>query len=191
MSTGDLMSEGEREAMRDAGRGHLLGEGGGPRLKTCSVCKVAKPIEDFHKNRSMTDGHTYQCGECRCRIHQEKYEPHPSPPVDPPSAEETKSYMAAYHKAHKKEARARALFYNYGITVEQYDDLLAAQDGKCAICHRTEGDAKRERLFVDHDHRTGKVRGLLCGKCNISLGGFNDDTDLLRKAIQFLEADRD
>lgn len=75
-----------------------------------------------------------------------------------------------------------------GITHEQYDALVNAQGGKCAICGGPPRGNSKKYFHVDHDHETGAVRGLLCFPCNASLGMLKDDTDLLRKAIQYLEA---
>lgn len=61
------------------------------------------------------------------------------------------------------------------------------QDGKCAICRVAEAYAPRKRLAVDHDHRTGAIRGLLCGNCNAGLGQFKDNPDLLAAAIRYLQ----
>jgi len=74
----------------------------------------------------------------------------------------------------------------YGITLEQYEKLLADQGGVCAVCggpHVGVGG----RYHVDHDHRTGVVRGLLCGTCNTGLGQFKDDPVVLEKAISYLK----
>ena len=70
-----------------------------------------------------------------------------------------------------------------GMTYEQFIDMLAAQGGVCAICGRT-----TERWCIDHDHKTERVRGILCIRCNAGLGQFLDDTALMNKAIQYLEA---
>jgi hypothetical protein len=67
-------------------------------------------------------------------------------------------------------------------------ELREAQDGKCAICGVAEAYAPRKRLAVDHDHRTGAIRGLLCGNCNAGLGQFKDSPELLAAAIRYLEA---
>lgn len=75
---------------------------------------------------------------------------------------------------------------NYGITVEAYDALFVAQDGKCAICR---GDGTRA-LAVDHCHETGLIRGLLCDSCNNGLGRFRDDADLLLRAAEYLTLDK-
>lgn len=74
---------------------------------------------------------------------------------------------------------------NFGISVEQYDEMLIRQNGVCAIC-KTPCKSGR-RLAVDHDHKTGQVRSLLCSNCNRGLGCFQDNPDLLREAAQYLE----
>lgn len=75
--------------------------------------------------------------------------------------------------------------YHYGISPEDFDALLASQEGRCPICgsdvHRAKG------WHLDHDHVTGKVRGILCGPCNNGLGNFNDDPARLRAAAEYLE----
>jgi hypothetical protein len=74
----------------------------------------------------------------------------------------------------------------YGISVEEYEALLARQNGVCAICKKKD----RVRLCVDHCHDARTVRGLLCNKCNIGLGHFDDDIERLRAAIAYLERAR-
>lgn len=81
---------------------------------------------------------------------------------------------------------------NYGITPEQYDEMLAYQQGRCAVCGGTDPFAKHHNLFaVDHDHITGKVRGLLCAKCNTGIGQLRDDPDLLIAAAAYVRRHRD
>lgn len=80
--------------------------------------------------------------------------------------------------------------YLYGMTAEQYDALMADQDGRCAICRSDEWPGKGNRPHVDHDHDSGAVRGLLCGKCNVALGNMDDDPNRLRAAAAYLEAHR-
>lgn len=81
--------------------------------------------------------------------------------------------------------RARHLVKTYGITPEEWDEMLANQNGACAICMTPQTTRK---LHTDHDHRTGKIRGLLCTNCNHAIGALMDDPDLLRSAIQYLES---
>lgn len=69
----------------------------------------------------------------------------------------------------------------YGITVKDYDTMLQTQNNRCAICYKSSNT-----LCVDHNHVTGKVRGLLCKKCNIGIGCLNDDAEILANAIKYL-----
>jgi Recombination endonuclease VII len=82
------------------------------------------------------------------------------------------------------ELRAKSRLAAYGLTKEGYDRMLAQQHGACAICKRQ----PQETLCIDHDHDTGQVRGLLCRKCNLGLGFFDDSPSLLRAAAAYLEA---
>jgi len=100
--------------------------------------------------------------------------------------EEHCAYNKKHYAEHREEARAIALMRNYGITIEEYDNMFAAQNGICAICGKPQNG---KRLFVDHNHETDKVRGLLCQNCNIALGHMGDDAQLLIKAIDYLMKD--
>lgn len=93
----------------------------------------------------------------------------------------------------KKYGRNWKLKSKYGITLEQYNDLLKKQNGVCAICLSLETRTYKnknivvESLCVDHDHETGKIRGLLCHKCNSALGLFMESEESLEKAINYLK----
>jgi hypothetical protein len=80
----------------------------------------------------------------------------------------------------------------YGITLELFHRLLEMQHGGCAICEtkHVEGD-KHKSLHVDHDHKTGEIRGLLCSNCNHGIGKFKDDPEQLRRAAEYLEGDNE
>jgi Recombination endonuclease VII len=88
---------------------------------------------------------------------------------------------------HRKRGRRNHLRFIYGISEEEYAALLARQNGVCAICKKKD----RIRLCVDHCHDTRTVRGLLCTKCNIGLGHFDDDIERLRAAIAYLQRARE
>ena len=74
----------------------------------------------------------------------------------------------------------------YDITYEDYEELLEQQNYHCAICESKISSSRTSRLFIDHNHNTGKVRGLLCSACNHGLGLFKDSPKLLKKAISYL-----
>jgi len=75
----------------------------------------------------------------------------------------------------------------YGLTLEQYDSMLENQDGLCAICGKKSSHSHHKNLCIDHNHETGKIRGLLCDLCNKGIGCLRDDVDLLRSAVLYLE----
>ncbi len=97
-----------------------------------------------------------------------------------------KKQVKKYNKDNP-ETKIKQRLKTYNITIEDYKNLLKKQKHKCAICGATDGDILGNRLYVDHDHKTNKVRGLLCSKCNFALGQFNDDISLMKKAIRYLE----
>lgn len=86
----------------------------------------------------------------------------------------------------KESIRDYRLRKQFGITADEYDELLELQGGGCAICYADIGDASGKRLSVDHCHETGAVRGILCGSCNLGLGKFQDDAAILARAVDYL-----
>lgn len=109
--------------------------------------------------------------------------------------------IRAYMRRRYKVKRAEILLYNkrrraerpqveqdwylrteYGLTLVQYNAIRTKQRNRCAICRKSQ----KKRLAVDHDHKTGRVRGLLCERCNHGLGHFKDNKALLAKAIKYL-----
>lgn len=132
-------------------------------MKTCSRCKANMELANFSRSKAQADGMHNVCKSC------------------------TKQY----NDANKEKAWARNLKSRYGITPEQYEAMFIAQNGCCKICGTDDpgvnGWGKRTRFAVDHDHATGNVRALLCSPCNGMLGLANDNTSVLRNAIQYLE----
>lgn len=90
-----------------------------------------------------------------------------------------------YHKAHKQIIAARRRAKRYGMTYEQYCALEESQNDKCALCGLDGTENKHGHLCVDHDHATGRVRGLLCFKCNFALG-FLEQHSFVEKARRYL-----
>jgi len=102
-------------------------------------------------------------------------------------AEKNKARIAANGKKYYARRRGKWLMRSYGVTEEWYVETLAAQGGKCAICPATEPGGPHKVFSVDHDHKTGKVRGLLCKDCNHMLGMAKDSIETLRAAIEYLQ----
>ena len=140
-------------------------------MKTCTVCKQELPFSNFHKLKKSKDGHGYRCRTCdyECR---KKYRCNADP---------------EYRRILE---RRQNLKQKYGITIAEYDSMLDSQNGVCAICGgvQTVPDTFKSRdLSVDHDHHTGKVRGLLCNNCNRGLGFLGDTVESLSKALGYLK----
>lgn len=95
------------------------------------------------------------------------------------------------HKARYAERKEKIREYNlkrdYGITVSDYNILFESQNYKCVICGSENSKGSHKHFHVDHDHKTGRVRGLLCFKCNSLLGQANDDCSILQNAIDYLK----
>ena len=99
--------------------------------------------------------------------------------------DKAREYGKRYYEEHPEVSRRASLKWAHGITPEEYDELLAKQEGKCAICGRGQDDLPR-RLAVDHNHTTGKVRGLLCDNCNTAVGLLHENLLWTQKMLDYL-----
>jgi hypothetical protein len=97
-----------------------------------------------------------------------------------------KAYHSLTSEEKKKRNRAQQVSL-YGLTLEQYDAMIIKQKGVCAICGCPETNPKKTNMCIDHDHNTGKVRSLLCDRCNRGIGAFSDNIELLEKSILYLK----
>lgn len=121
--------------------------------KTCSTCKIDKPLDEFTKNKTKILGVESRCKPCK----------------------------AAAQVANR-----------YGLTPTLYGEMFVRQGHVCAICKEPESVPYRDKirsLAVDHDHRTGEIRSLLCTRCNRLIGVARERVDILRAAIDYLEQD--
>jgi hypothetical protein len=140
--------------------------------KICTSCKKELRIVDcFHKNKTSKDGHAWQCKKCSRKAG-----------VRHENGGTVKSATYKY-KIHIKRT--------YGITLEERNKILDSQNGCCAICKKplsylVSEKLKQKKLYIDHNHETGKIRGLLCSTCNTGLGMFKDNVEYLRNAITYL-----
>ena len=140
-------------------------------FKTCTKCGELKQISEFNPRYDGTDKVYPSCRLCQ-QIKQTEYQ---------------KAKRAADPEGEAKKQREAQIKYKYGITPDQYEEIFESQDYKCAICG-TEECASGKSFSIDHDHKTGEVRGILCMDCNVSLGKLKDDPELFRKAAEYLES---
>ncbi len=99
----------------------------------------------------------------------------------------SKEYRTINSEKNKLSARKYVLKKKYKLTWSEYCDLVKEQNNKCKICNTTFKDETLKRPYVDHDHNTGKIRALLCMQCNTALGKFNDNINVLQRAIKYLK----
>ena len=107
---------------------------------------------------------------------------------DPTRKEIARDRSKKFRDGNKSLLKEKKLKYNFGINLAEYENILNRQGGVCAICGKSPN--KEKSLVVDHDHVTEKVRGLLCQKCNLALGQFQDSPINLLSAINYLENNR-
>lgn len=106
-----------------------------------------------------------------------------------PKREKLLNEKRVYHKLYPEVKRAGHLKHKYNMTLEEYNSKLNSQNGCCAICGANNPQNNQHKhLYVDHNHTTGKVRGLLCHPCNTTIGASLEDLERLSKAIEYLKA---
>lgn len=150
-------------------------------MRTCRLCEQEKPLEDFPKGR-------HQCRPCFNAKQRGRYQALIQTEEGRAKVDEWrrnysdrvgKDTRLAYWREHN-------LKHKYGMTHDDFLDMLADQDGKCAICGSEDSKRKGDKhLHVDHNHQTGKVRGLLCNSCNRGLGLLGEAN--LQAALDYLK----
>jgi hypothetical protein len=144
--------------------------------KLCRKCKTVKNITEFRKRKSSNNrfGVEYDCIECENKRRALYRETH---------REKIKEYDKLYtHRPDKNKTKDNHYRLKYGITLDDYKVLYKNQNGKCVAC-----GIDKDVLFVDHDHKTGRIRGLLCRDCNFALGHVRDNPSTLEKLIRYLK----
>ena len=159
--------------------------------KVCTGCKSQLPIDQFYRNAAKRDGRSEYCKTCKTGICKRLQVDTP-PTLICTRCKETKPSDSFYlnqlgkHRRSlecKSCQRSGSMKRRYGITLEQFDELVRCQNGGCRICgSRPPGVT----LVVDHCHQTGAIRGILCGYCNTGLGFFKDNPDLCKAAENYL-----
>lgn len=142
-------------------------------MKTCNRCKVDKPLSEFPMRKKTYGDRVglipyYMCAVCKKEHEKEQY------------------LIPARQEQIKKTARRSYIKRTYGISLEDYEDLIIAQNSVCAICEKDLSSLSGRELHIDHCHDSGKIRGILCSHCNVGIGNLNDDIDLLYAAIDYL-----
>ena len=99
---------------------------------------------------------------------------------------QNKERLKKYRQENKERIKQRHLKTRYGISLEQYNEMLKSQNSQCAIC-RTHQSTLKTCLAVDHCHKTNQIRGILCSSCNTGIGHLKDDIKILEKAILYLK----
>lgn len=148
-------------------------------MKQCAACKETKSLSEFYDEGRTSlivgkrlDGKVPYCRDCT-KVRAKEYR-------DRKRAENLELWRLNQRRHQRK--------YNYGLTQEQYDAMLLAQGCVCAICNAEPiGNGKWSILYVDHNHKTGKIRKLLCKDCNDLIARAEEDISILESAIQYLK----
>ena len=164
-------------------------------MKRCYRCKEVKPLSDFSPDKNRKDGHQAGCKACGAAQARAWYARNKERSAESNrnwrrnnreyhNERSKKWYRENIHRPEIKAKRKRAAYKTkYGIT--DHAQLVDASGGKCALCGSTP-----KKLVVDHCHETGAVRDLICQKCNLGLGFFDDDPDSLLRAFRYLHEHR-
>ena len=146
--------------------------------KNCAACKQVKPRSEFHKNKNAYDGLQGYCKPCSVAKVRAYHKADPKAHSD---------YNRAWDKKNPQKKRDNHLKWRLGVPYGTYDRMLSEQNGRCAICQRSDPNGRGATVFhLDHDETTKKVRGLLCHSCNIGIGHFFHRVDFLEAAIAYL-----
>jgi hypothetical protein len=148
-------------------------------MKTCNKCKKEKSLSEYFNDKAATDGKYSICKECK---QQSTYKWRAN------NKEKYNNGAKDWRRNNPEKEYGHEIKRRYGCTLEMYNNMLVQQDGACAICRKLHDPAiKKGRLSVDHCHKTGKIRALLCGACNSALGYLKDDVELMLKAIEYIK----
>ena len=169
-------------------------------MKQCKKCKKIKKITEFSKHATNKDGLCGKCKTCRLEDRRARQNKNFNPnftgkkqclrcKLDKPKQMFllNKSTSDGFNGWCKECTKDVILQQKYGISLQKYNDILQQQGHKCAICRTTKALGPTNEFVVDHDHQTGKVRGLLCNHCNTGLGKLGDTIEALERAIKYLK----
>lgn len=141
------------------------------KTKVCTLCKADKPLtEYFSRGGKMAHLYKSRCKSCMQELRQQW-------------AVDNQEHLNEWRR--KNWVTAGRRLKRRGATQKLYDQLYEIQQGRCALCR--EPEEKFAWLCIDHDHDTGRIRGLLCPNCNRGIGLLRDNADLLRKAAEYID----
>jgi len=139
--------------------------------KACNKCSIVKPIDDYHVKKIGKKGQKLYQGICKKCLNAYN--------------------LKKYHNENEEQRERRKLLNSYshmkrkyGLTPDDFSAMILKQNNQCKIC-----DCEMDDPQIDHNHSTGKIRGLLCKPCNMSLGLLKEDTNSLRNMISYIEND--
>jgi hypothetical protein len=163
-------------------------------VKRCKKCGEVKRLSDFYRANGTRDGLRGQCKTCERARHQSWYRSNQARAIatakrwQQANAERVAANNRRYRAANAQRFRDGHRRRVFNLTAEQYEAVLEAQGGGCALCGR--GPHPGRSLHVDHDHETGAIRGLLCFRCNVGIGHFREDKLRMADAIVYLARGR-
>jgi Recombination endonuclease VII len=147
-------------------------------MKRCNKCGTSKELAQFHKHRGYRDGHISVCKACR-RDYNDSVR------------DRRNEWVRGWRKQNPDKQQTYRLKTDYGISFEEYTEILAQQGGVCKICRQPEQlktkNGKVKLLAVDHDHETDKIRGIICNGCNRAIGYIFNDPSIARAIAEYLE----
>ena len=154
-------------------------------VRECSKCHLSQPLTGF-RIRRFSGGRQRINSSCkRCELGYKREQQLKKPAL---RQRRDRTWRAAHPDRVRVYGRRWVLKNKFGMTLEDYDRLFEAQGGVCAICKSPHSGHRKVRdLIIEHDHTTGRVRGLTCQFCNHGLAGFKDNIDNLKAAILYLE----
>jgi len=160
-------------------------------MKLCTKCKELKPKGAFSKDRGRKDGLAPLCKDCNNERKRKWRKDNPQKVKEQDRRgriahpERKKEYQSRWCKNNSEKMYALQLKWKYDLTIENYNRMFEEQNGVCAICGETE--RVHTKLSVDHDHVTGKVRELVCSRCNSAMGFLDDNSVKALKLANYLK----
>lgn len=161
--------------------------------KQCTRCGATKPISEFHKSPTSRDKLQSRCKPCQNELALEYKRKNPEKvrrahqEWSAKNREHLNKRQREWHRKNPGKGSDYELKQNYGLPVGSYDKMLAAQNGRCAIC-KTDKPNGKGRFHLDHCHDTGTIRGLLCSSCNLAIGHLKHSEEILQAAINYLRS---